>query len=73
MKKPPCKDCQKRAPGCHGKCEGYIAFQKKWAKEKEWLKKKNGPVASDIRTQYSYNVTGKCWFMKKPRKGRTME
>lgn len=73
MKRPPCKKCPKRAPGCHGKCEEYIAFQKRWAEEKRWLRKENGPAASDIRNQYKYNVTGKCWFIKKPRKGRTME
>ena len=73
MKKPPCKDCPKRAQGCHGKCEEYIAFQKRWAEEKRWLRKENGPAASDVRAHYSYNVTGKCWFIKKPRKGRTME
>ena len=24
--KRPCKDCQKRRPACHGKCEDYAAF-----------------------------------------------
>ena len=24
----PCKDCKDRAPGCHSKCEKYIAFDK---------------------------------------------
>ena len=23
----PCKDCEKRAPGCHGKCAEYKAFR----------------------------------------------
>ena len=72
MKRPPCKECPKRAPDCHGQCEAYKDFQEKWEAEKEWLAKKNTPP-QDYRTQYGYNVTGKCWFIKKPRKGRTME
>lgn len=24
----PCKDCKDRTPGCHTKCEKYIAFDK---------------------------------------------
>ena len=24
----PCKDCKDRNPGCHSKCEKYIAFDK---------------------------------------------
>ena len=29
MKRPesPCKDCQKRAEGCHGKCEDYQKYR----------------------------------------------
>lgn len=26
--KAPCKDCEKRYPGCHSKCEEYQAFHK---------------------------------------------
>ena len=26
--KAPCKDCEKRYPGCHAKCEEYQAFHK---------------------------------------------
>ncbi len=26
--KAPCKDCEKRHPGCHGECEAYAEFQK---------------------------------------------
>lgn len=29
MIKPPCKDCERRAPGCHGKCEAYIEYKQK--------------------------------------------
>lgn len=31
MIKPPCKNCEKRHPGCHGKCEAYIAYKDKRA------------------------------------------
>lgn len=24
----PCKDCEKREPHCHSKCEGYISYKK---------------------------------------------
>ena len=24
----PCKDCEKRTPGCHSTCEEYIQFRK---------------------------------------------
>lgn len=27
--KAPCKDCEKREPGCHGRCEEYEAFKDK--------------------------------------------
>ena len=23
---PPCKDCENRSPGCHGRCETYLAY-----------------------------------------------
>ena len=28
MIKSPCLNCEKRYPGCHSKCEDYIAFRK---------------------------------------------
>lgn len=34
MLKPPCKDCEDREIGCHGKCEAYM----EWAKEHEALR-----------------------------------
>lgn len=29
MKPSPCKDCEKREQGCHGKCQAYIDYRKK--------------------------------------------
>ena len=73
VKRPPCKGCGKRAPGCHGQCEEYKAFQEKWEAEKKWLAKENATVLKP-NTRYRFNVTAKAWFIpKKPRKGRTME
>lgn len=34
----PCKDCQDREPGCHGKCEKYKEFRE--ALDKENAKRK---------------------------------
>ena len=28
MKPSPCKDCEKREQGCHGKCQEYIDYRK---------------------------------------------
>lgn len=25
--KPPCKDCEKRTAGCHGRCEDYLGYR----------------------------------------------
>lgn len=33
--KAPCKDCEKREPGCHGKCEEYVAFKDRAFKFKQ--------------------------------------
>ena len=32
---PPCKGCEKREPGCHGKCEDYISWSDQNYKEKK--------------------------------------
>ena len=34
-----CKDCDKRAPGCHGTCEKYIAYRAKLDEEREQIRK----------------------------------
>lgn len=31
----PCKDCEKRANGCHSRCEKYIAYTKEREKIRE--------------------------------------
>lgn len=33
--KPPCKECADRFVCCHSECEGYKAFLKKYAEQKE--------------------------------------
>ena len=39
----PCKDCQKREIGCHGKCEAYAKFREE--KDKEIEARKDRSVA----------------------------
>lgn len=34
-----CKGCDKRKPGCHSTCEDYLARSKKWADEREEIRK----------------------------------
>ena len=69
VKRPPCKACEKRAPGCHGQCEAYKDFQEKWEAEKRWLAKENATVLKP-NVRYRFNVTAKAWFVpKRPRKG----
>lgn len=31
----PCKDCKDRAPGCHSRCEKYIAFTEEVKRRRE--------------------------------------
>ena len=42
--KPPCKDCKKRYPACHDKCEQY----------KEWKKLVDG--ANKARKEYQFKT-----------------
>ena len=39
--KNPCYDCKPpvRHPGCHGKCEKYLAFKKDWDERNEAIRK----------------------------------
>lgn len=37
----PCKDCEKREPGCHSKCEAYRKLRKKNVKLNEQRAKEN--------------------------------
>lgn len=43
MPRAPCKDCKKRAVGCHGTCEDYICFKKKAEEEQAAVRKENDP------------------------------
>ena len=39
--KAPCKDCPDRYPGCHAKCEKYIAWAAWWATVKANERREN--------------------------------
>lgn len=39
--KAPCKDCDKRYVGCHGRCEKYLEFSKANQKRLELIQKEN--------------------------------
>lgn len=43
----PCKGCEKRYPGCHSKCEGYIS----WRAE---LDKRNAEIRAEKEADTSY-------------------
>ena len=49
--KAPCKDCEKRYVGCHGRCEKYLEFKKA---NDERLKQKSFEVDAD---QYAIDNT----------------
>ena len=49
--KAPCKDCEKRYVGCHGRCEKYLEFKKA---NDERLKQKSLEVDAD---QYAIDNT----------------
>lgn len=34
----PCKDCDKRSEGCHGRCSEYIAEKERQAEEKKKIR-----------------------------------
>lgn len=36
----PCKNCENRHLGCHGECNKYITFKRKYAIEKSIIRKK---------------------------------
>lgn len=38
---PPCKDCNDRNPGCHGKCQRYADWKSKLEKVNEERRKYN--------------------------------
>ena len=49
--KAPCKDCEKRYVGCHGRCEKYLEFKKA---NDERLKQKSLKIDAD---QYAIDNT----------------
>ena len=49
--KAPCKDCEKRYIGCHGRCEKYLEFKKA---NNERLKQKSLEIDAD---QYAIDNT----------------
>lgn len=49
--KAPCKDCEKRYVGCHGRCEKYLEFKKA---NDERLKQKSLEIDAD---QYAIDNT----------------
>ena len=34
----PCKDCQRREIGCHGKCTEYVKYREEWDRVKARMK-----------------------------------
>ncbi len=47
VSKCPCKGCEKRYPGCHSKCSGYIS----WRAE---LDKRNAEIRAEKEAETSY-------------------
>lgn len=43
--KPPCKDCQNRYVGCHGKCDAYKRFKQEQNDFKDELGNMHGKMA----------------------------
>lgn len=37
MVKPPCKNCELRYPGCHGKCPEYHRYKEEYQKFKRYM------------------------------------
>lgn len=49
MKMPPCeKDCPRREPGCHARCQSYIS----WSEEREKVKEKRRKEDLEVRAFY---------------------
>ena len=43
-----CKDCPNRYPGCHGKCEKYLAEKAFYRKRKEDIRTRNAAVGYTV-------------------------
>ena len=56
----PCKDCTKREPKCHSKCEDYISYKKKHIEElkakKEAKRKEYIAISKQIINSRAYEV-----------------
>lgn len=48
MNKSTCKDCTKRALGCHSKCAKYAKWKKEVEKMREYEKYKNQQISDMI-------------------------
>lgn len=49
----PCKDCEARYPGCHGKCKDYITWRAEYDKDKEQKR-----IQKEIEAEQSRRVFG---------------
>lgn len=63
----PCKDCQKRAIGCHGECQAYIS----WTTE-QYKCKRDLVEASNARRSVSETLKRTSWenWKNRARRGR---
>ena len=52
--KTPCKDCEKRYVGCHGRCEKYLEFYKTNQERLETIKKANESIG--YQSELSYRI-----------------
>lgn len=64
-----CKGCEKRYPGCHGKCEAYIAEKEKHDALKAAYNKKMA-VENGITGQL---IKSTCKSIKRRRGGKSYE
>ena len=63
----PCKDCEQRDLGCHGRCEEYKEFKRKRQGQNDWLREQNQYVQVN-RTKYDPNARK---YRAPMRRGRT--
>ena len=52
--KTPCKDCEKRYVGCHGRCEKYLEFYKTNQNRLNSIKKANESIG--YQSELSYRI-----------------
>lgn len=51
--KAPCKGCEEREPGCHGKCPWYAKY-----------KEEHQMIVEKIRNEHQYSRTGLEYYIK---------